>query len=42
MMKRAVVIASTAYSTPQQIAFNAMGRRAITSDPDWKGGDNYG
>jgi homoserine O-acetyltransferase/O-succinyltransferase len=42
MMKRAVVIASTAYSTPQQIAFNAVGRRAITSDPDWKGGDYYG
>lgn len=40
-MKRVVVIASTACSTPQQIAFNAVGRRAITSDPAWKGGNYY-
>ncbi|MBI0582858.1 MAG: homoserine O-acetyltransferase [Methanomassiliicoccus sp.] len=42
MMRRAVIIASTGCSTPQQIAFNAVGRRAITSDPDWNGGDYYG
>jgi homoserine O-acetyltransferase len=41
-MKRVIVIASTACSTPQQIAFNAVGRRAITSDPAWQGGDYYG
>lgn len=41
-MKRAVVIASSAYSSPQQIAFNAVGRRAIISDPAWEGGDYYG
>jgi homoserine O-acetyltransferase len=40
-MKRAVVIASSAYSSPQQIAFNAVGRRAIISDPAWSGGDYY-
>jgi homoserine O-acetyltransferase len=40
-VKRAVVIASTARSTPQQIAFNAVGRRAITADPAWRGGDYY-
>jgi homoserine O-acetyltransferase/O-succinyltransferase len=41
-MKRAVVIASSAYSSPQQIAFNAVGRRAIITDPEWKEGDYYG
>jgi homoserine O-acetyltransferase len=41
-MKRAVVIASSAYSSPQQIAFNAVGRRAIISDPAWVEGDYYG
>lgn len=38
----AVPIATSAFSSPQQIAFNEVGRRAITSDPDWKGGDYYG
>lgn len=42
MMRKAVVIASTAYSTPQQIAFNAVGRKAIISDPAWNKGDYYG
>ena len=41
-MRRVVVIASTACSTPQQIAFNAVGRRAITADPSWMSGDYYG
>ncbi len=41
-MKRAVVIASSAYSSPQQIAFNAVGRRAIISDPEWREGNYYG
>jgi homoserine O-acetyltransferase len=41
-MKRAVVIASSAYSSPQQIAFNAVGRRAIIADPEWREGDYYG
>jgi homoserine O-acetyltransferase len=42
MVKKAVVIASTGYSTPQQIAFNEVGRKAIISDPDWNNGDYYG
>lgn len=41
-VKKAVVIAATAYSTPQQIAFNEVGRKAITSDPHWNNGDYYG
>ena len=42
MVRLAVPIATSAYSSPQQIAFNEVGRRAITSDPDWAGGDYYG
>ncbi len=38
---KAIVIASTAYSTPQQIAFNEVGRIAITSDPAWENGNYY-
>lgn len=40
MVGLALPIATSAYSSPQQIAFNEVGRRAIISDPDWKGG-NY-
>jgi homoserine O-acetyltransferase len=42
MIKKAVIIATTGYSTPQQIAFNEVGRKAILSDPDWNNGDYYG
>ena len=35
-------LATAAYSTPQQIAFNEVGRRAIISDPNWKHGNYYG
>jgi homoserine acetyltransferase len=38
----AVPIATSSYSSPQQIAFNEVGRKAITSDPDWNNGDYYG
>ncbi len=38
---KAIVIASTGYSSPQQIAFNEVGRQAILSDPEWNGGDYY-
>nr|WP_319538875.1 homoserine O-acetyltransferase [uncultured Methanospirillum sp.] len=41
LASRVVVIASTAYSTPQQIAFNEVARSAIRSDPDWNHGDYY-
>ena len=37
-----IVIASTARLSAQGIAFNAVGRNAIMSDPLWNGGDYYG
>ncbi|MEN6342386.1 MAG: homoserine O-acetyltransferase, partial [Methanospirillum sp.] len=36
---KSVVIAATGTSSPQQIAFNEIARRAIMADPDWHGGD---
>ncbi|MBR4447162.1 homoserine O-acetyltransferase [Methanobrevibacter sp.] len=41
MMKKAVPIATSAMSSPQQIAFNAVGRQSIFSDPHWKSGNYY-
>jgi len=41
MMKKAVPIATTALSSPQQIAFNEVGRQAIFSDPNWNNGNYY-
>ena len=41
MMKKAVSIASTASSSPQQIAFNEVGRQSIFADPNWNGGNYY-
>ncbi|MCX7881927.1 MAG: homoserine O-acetyltransferase [Brevinematales bacterium] len=38
----ALVIASTGRLSPQSIAFNAVGRNAIISDPHWNNGDYYG
>ena len=38
----AIVLASTARLSAQGIAFNAVGRNAIMSDPLWNGGDYYG
>ncbi len=37
----AIPIATTMKHTPQQIAFNEVGRQAIIADPDWKGGHYY-
>jgi len=37
-IKRAVVIAASPYSTPQQIAFHFAERNAIMSDPNWRNG----
>ena len=40
---RAVIpIASTAHLATQGVAWNAIARNAITSDPDWQGGAYYG
>lgn len=38
----AIVIGAAARLTPQGIAFDAVGRNAIMSDPRWRGGDYYG
>ena len=39
---QSVIIAATATSSPQQIAFNEIGRQAIMTDPAWNGGDYVG
>ena len=41
MVKKAIPIATTARSSPQQIAFNEVGRQSIFSDPKWNGGNYY-
>jgi homoserine O-acetyltransferase len=38
----AVPIATTLKHTPQQIAFNEVGRQAVMFDPDWRNGEYYG
>ena len=40
-VRSVVVLASTATVSAQGIAFHAVGRNAIMSDPDWNGGDYY-
>lgn len=40
-VRMAIPIATSAYSSPQQIAFNEVGRQAIISDPKWKDGTYY-
>ncbi len=42
LVKSAIVLASTAVSSPQTIAFNEVGRQAIYADPNWNHGDYYG
>jgi homoserine O-acetyltransferase len=37
-----IAIASTHAVQPQGVAWNAIARNAITSDPDWQGGHYYG
>ncbi|HSB05736.1 MAG TPA: homoserine O-acetyltransferase [Thermodesulfobacteriota bacterium] len=41
-LKSAIVIASATRHSPQQIAFNEVGRQAIMADPHWKEGNYYG
>nr|WP_290809990.1 homoserine O-acetyltransferase [Halovivax sp.] len=39
---RVVPVAAAARLDPQCLALDAVARRAITTDPDWAGGDYYG
>ncbi len=41
MVRSAIPIATSAYSSPQQIAFNEVGRRAILTDSNWNQGNYY-
>lgn len=41
LVKNAIIIASTGHLSAQGIAFNAVGRNAILSDPDFNNGDYY-
>jgi len=40
-VKNAIIIASAASLTTQALAFDIVGRHAITSDPNWNSGDYY-
>lgn len=40
--RAALIIASTARHSAQNIAFHEVGRQAIMADPKWQGGDYYG
>ncbi len=41
MVRQAIILASTARLTAQGIAFNAVGRNAVMSDPRWNRGRYY-
>ncbi len=41
-LKSAIVVATAAKHSPQQIAFHEVGRQAIMADPHWKEGYYYG
>jgi homoserine O-acetyltransferase len=41
MVASCISIASSRRHSPMQIAFNEVGREAITADPNWNGGDYY-
>ena len=40
-MQKLICIATSPHHSPQQIAWNEIGRRAIMADPDWNGGEWY-
>ncbi len=41
-VRSVIPIATTATHSPQQIAFNEVGRQSIMGDPNWNDGDYYG
>ena len=41
-IRSAIPIATTMKHTPQQIAFNEVGRQAVMADPNWRNGNYYG
>ncbi len=41
-VRSAIPISTAIKHSPQQIAFNEVGRQAIMADADWKSGDYYG
>jgi homoserine O-acetyltransferase len=41
-VRTAIIIASALKHSPQQIAFDEVGRQAVMSDPAWNEGDYYG
>ncbi|WP_181693212.1 homoserine O-acetyltransferase [Natronomonas sp. LN261] len=41
-LDRAIVVAAAARLDPQCLALDAIAQRAITTDPNWAGGDYYG
>ena len=41
-VRGALLLATAAHSSTQTMAWNSIGRRAIMSDPRWRGGDYYG
>ena len=41
-VRSAIPIATTMRSSPQQIAFNEVGRQAVMADPNWQAGHYYG
>jgi homoserine O-acetyltransferase/O-succinyltransferase len=42
MIRAAIPIATTWKHSPQQIAFDEVGRQAVMADPDWNKGNYYG
>jgi len=41
-LRAAIPIATALKHSPQQIAFDEVGRQAVMADPDWQEGDYYG